>query len=113
MKQPKDNYKKENLMNKIFMLTTFILFNACATSKVIYTPEGKKGYNITCSGSALNWGMCYEKAGEMCGSEGYTIIEKSDDKGEIVSANQFGLYGGSVINRNMLIVCGKEEENKK
>lgn len=75
----------------------------CATASKTYMPDGQEGYNITCSGSMLNWGMCYEKAGKLCGSKGYEIIEKSGDQGSMVSGNQFGLYGGSIINRNMLI----------
>jgi hypothetical protein len=57
------------------------------------------------SGSALNWGMCYEKAGKLCGERGYEVLDKSGDTGAMVSANQFGLYGGSVINRSMIIRC--------
>lgn len=85
------------------LLLVFIFLGGCATAKKTYTSDGKEGYSITCSGSALNWGMCYEKAGEICGSKGYDVLEKSGDQGAMVSGNQFGLYGGSVINRNMII----------
>ena len=85
------------------LLLVFIFLGGCATAKKTYTSDGKEGYSITCSGSALNWGMCYEKAGEICGSKGYEVLEKSGDQGAMVSGNQFGLYGGSVINRNMII----------
>ena len=54
-------------------------------------------------GCALNWGMCYEKAGELCGTKGYEVLEKSGDTGAMVTAGQFGLFGGSVINRSMII----------
>ena len=77
----------------------------CATSKKTYTSEGKEGYSINCSGSVLNWGMCYEKAGELCNEKGYVVIEKSGDTGALVSGNDLGLYGGSVINRSMIIRC--------
>lgn len=86
-------------------LTIVIFLSGCATVKKTYTSNGQEGYSITCSGSALNWGMCYEKAGELCGQKGYEILEKTGDKGAILSGNQFGLYGGSVINRNMIIQC--------
>jgi len=88
----------------VFIIIVLLLFG-CATASKIYTPDGKVGYNITCSGSALNWGMCYEKAGDICGSKGYEVLSKSGDKGTILSGNQFGLYGGSVINRSMIIQC--------
>ncbi len=77
----------------------------CASSRKVYTPMGTPGHSITCSGSALNWGMCYEKAGQLCGERGYEVIEKTGDKGVVLSGNQFGLYAGSVITRNLLIQC--------
>jgi len=82
-----------------------LLLSGCATASKTYTSDGKEGYNITCSGSALNWGMCYEKAGEICAQKGYEVLEKSGDQGSTMSGNQFGLYGGSIINRNMIIKC--------
>ena len=87
------------------LLLILVLLGGCATVKKTYTSDGKEGYSITCSGSALNWGMCYEKAGEICGVKGYEVLEKSGDQGAIVSGNQYGFYGGSVINRNMIIKC--------
>jgi hypothetical protein len=92
---------------KIIMAVLFIAacVTGCATASKTYTPDGKEGYSITCSGSALNWGMCYEKAGDICGTKGYEVLAKSGDQGAIVSGNQFGVYGGSVINRNMIIKC--------
>lgn len=77
----------------------------CATSKKTYTEDGKEGFSINCSGSVLNWGNCYEKAGELCGSKGYEVMEKSGDVGNTISSNQYGLYGGSVINRSMRVKC--------
>lgn len=93
-------------MKKIAVCLFFAVFTGgCATASKTFTSDGKEGYNITCSGSALNWGMCYEKAGEICGSKGYEVLEKSGDQGAMLAGNQFGLYGGSVINRNMIIKC--------
>jgi uncharacterized protein YceK len=86
----------------IFLVLCFFT-GGCATAKKTYTSDGKEGYVITCSGSALNWGMCYEKAGKICGTKGYEVLEKSGDQGAMVSGNQFGLYGGSVINRSRVI----------
>jgi len=89
----------------VILLISVILFGGCATAKQTYTADGQLGYSINCSGSAGNWGMCYEKAGEICGPKGYEVLEKSGDQGAMVSGNQFGLYGGSVINRSMIIKC--------
>jgi hypothetical protein len=86
-----------------YILLTVVLLGGCATAKKTYTSEGKEGHSINCSGTYLNWGLCFEKAGEICGSKGYEVLEKSSDKGAMVSGNQFGLYGSSVINRTMII----------
>ena len=94
-------------MRIFVIIALFSLISGCATASKTYTADGEQGYNITCSGSALNWGMCYEKAGAICGEKGFVILEKSGDQGALVSGNQFGLYGGSVINRNMIIKCKK------
>lgn len=77
----------------------------CATAKKTYTADGKAGYSINCSGTALNWGMCYEKAGDVCGTKGYEVLEKIGDSGTLVAGSQSGLYGGSVINRSIIVKC--------
>jgi hypothetical protein len=93
-------------MKKLLIILFVVPFlGGCATAKQTYTADGQLGYSINCSGSALNWGMCYEKAGEICGSKGYEVLQKSGDTGALVSGSQFGLYGGSVINRSMIIKC--------
>lgn len=90
----------------LFFLALAVLgFGGCATAKQTYTADGQQGYSINCSGSALNWGMCYEKAGEMCGVKGYNVLEKSGDQGTIVSGSQYGLFAGSVTTRSMIVKC--------
>lgn len=81
------------------------MITGCATAKQTYTSDGQKGYIINCSGSGGNWGMCYEKAGKICRDRGYIVLEKSGDQGVMMSAGQFGLFGGSVMNRTMIIKC--------
>jgi uncharacterized protein YceK len=93
------------MRSTIIFLFIAMTLSGCATASKTYTSDGKEGYNITCSGSALNWGMCYEKAGTLCGAKGYEVLEKSGDQGALLSGNQYGLYAGSVINRSMIIKC--------
>ncbi|MBU2621702.1 MAG: hypothetical protein KKD92_05235 [Proteobacteria bacterium] len=95
-------------MKKLGVLIIFVvLIGGCATAKQTYTADGQQGYSINCSGSALTWGMCYEKAGELCGEKGYEVLEKSGDQGAMVTGTQYGLFAGSVINRSMIIKCKK------
>ena len=91
-------------MRRIILVLSIMAFvSGCATASKTFTADGKEGYVIDCSGSALNWGMCYKKAGDICGSKGYVVLEKNGDKGAMLTAGQFGLFGGSVIHRSMII----------
>ena len=98
------------MQRAILVFLVVACVSSCATANKTFTSDGEEGYAITCSGSALNWGMCYEKAGKLCGSKGYEVLEKSGDKGAIVSAGQYGLFGGSVINRSMIVKCKDQTE---
>jgi len=72
-------------MFRILVVTSsFLLISACATVTETYLPSGKKGYNIGCDGSALSWDLCYNKAGEICKSRGYRVINKSGDKNPVM-----------------------------
>jgi hypothetical protein len=73
----------------------------CATASKTYTPDGRQGYVIDCSGQALTWGKCYEKAGDLCGNTGYDILSQTGDQGATVA----GIYGASVITRSLFIAC--------
>ncbi len=88
-----------------YTASILLLLTGCATASRTYTSGGEEGYNINCSGNARNWGMCYEKAGDICGSRGFVVLERSGDQGSAFSGNQFGLYGSSVTTRSMIISC--------
>jgi hypothetical protein len=61
-----------------FMLFSWALAIAsCATASETYTPTGQGGYAIDCSGAALTWNACDQKAGEICSSHGYSVISIS------------------------------------
>ncbi len=78
---------------------------ACTTSRQIVLPSGQTGYTVDCSGSNLSWSHCYRKAGRVCG-RGYTVSQKSDNHGgHPVVGDLFGLVGGSVVDRSLLIQC--------
>lgn len=89
----------------LILLSVCLSLSGCATASKTYTSDGREGFSISCSGSALSWGQCYEKAGDLCGARGYDVLEKSGDQGSTISANQYGLYGGSVMSRSVVIAC--------
>lgn len=92
-------------MRLIYLLPVVISLASCATASEVYTETGKIGYNVSCPGAAVGWNKCFELAGNICGSKGYKIIQKSGEQGAIVSGNQAGVYGGSTYNREMTIEC--------
>jgi hypothetical protein len=92
-------------MRTLHVVAFCLVIAGCATSKETFLPDGGKGHSINCSGTAGNWGMCYEKAGELCGTRGYDVIAGGADQGAVVSGSQYGLYAGSVMNRSLLIRC--------
>lgn len=53
----------------------------------------------------MSWEQCYEKAGQTCKSNGYEIISKEGDQGATIAGTQYGVFGGSVMTRVMLIAC--------
>ncbi len=76
----------------------------CATASKTYTPDGRQGYVIDCSGQALNWGKCYEKVGDLCGNTGYDILTQTGDQGATVGA---GSTARPSSRRNLVIACKK------
>src|SRR6266436_3273938 len=80
------------LIRLIFILCTSALVG-CASSSKTFDADGKEAHVLNCSGTARNWGMCLEKAGEICGTKGYEIVQKSGDTGWIASGSNIRVYG--------------------
>ena len=94
------------MMRSVLCLAVFLVaLSGCATSSKTHTPDGKVGHSITCSGTALTWGSCYEKAGAICGANGYVILAGGAEQGAVVSGSQYGMFGSSVMSRSMLVQC--------
>ena len=105
---------RQALNAKQFMKLTLpilpiLLLAACATSEEIDIAEGHRGYSIDCSADHLNWSLCYEKAGEICGEKGFVILDKTGGTGVVIAGVQYGVYGESEQNRSMIIKCSQAE----
>lgn len=87
------------------MIATIAALSGCATQKTVYLPDGRSGHSINCSGSALSWDLCYQKAGELCQANGYDILAKEGEQGSTISGTQYGVFGGTTMNRTLLIAC--------
>lgn len=49
----------------------------CTTAKDVYLPDGTQGHHISCDTFASSSADCYQKAGEICGAKGYTIVNET------------------------------------
>ena len=102
---------------KILLLILVILLASCATSKRMYLPDGSYGHNISCDGAANKIGNCFQKAGDLCGASGYTLLNR---EGEAIpfshtqagvhanEVNANGVYvqqSGSWVSRSIFIRC--------
>ena len=78
----------------------------CVSSQETFTAEGQKGHVISCTpgwtggivgsiaNASTNWGTCYQKAGEICGARGYTVLARSDEP-------TFAAHASAHADRNM------------
>lgn len=109
-----------------FSTIACLCLSGCVTSRSIYTGSGQHGYEITCSGYKNTWEDCLAKAGDLCKSKGYSVLEKnneripfgfnsvnatSDMKAKLFSYNEHNTFdsigvAGFKVHRSMLVVCG-------
>ena len=82
-----------------------LILTGCATSQETYTESGRPGYTIDCSGTARNWGMCYEKAGNICRERGYDIVAGGSDQDAAIVVSNGNAAGHVKNNRSMVIQC--------
>lgn len=82
-----------------------LFLGGCAFASETYTPNGQKGYSVTCSGAAASWANCFEKAGELCGSKGYDVLDRGGDSGFVAGGGGSSFFAGSTYSRAMLIRC--------
>ncbi|RMT83099.1 putative Lipoprotein [Pseudomonas savastanoi pv. nerii] len=57
-------------MIRILSLLSIIValgLTGCATASNTYLKNGRQGLSIDCSGEAMSWASCYEKADASCG----------------------------------------------
>jgi hypothetical protein len=97
------------LTSKVIVPATLALtaIAACATVEETYGPSGRTAYTIECSGTGVNWGDCYAKAGNLCQERGYDVVQQSDEEGATGSLGNFGAFDTSLHFRSMTIECGE------
>jgi hypothetical protein len=82
-----------------------IILGACASSTEVEVAQGQRGYSIDCSGDNLNWSLCYEEAGQICGPKGFEILDKTGGTGVVIAGIAYGVYRQPEEQRSMLVKC--------
>lgn len=91
-------------MKKLALLICLSI-SGCVVTKQTYAPDGRTAVSMNCSGIALSWASCYEKAGAICGARGYDVLAVNGETGAVITANPQGAFGSTVLNRTMMIAC--------
>jgi hypothetical protein len=99
----------------------------CVSSNESYMADGRKGHVINCTpgwtggivgavaNASTSWGTCFEKAGELCGAKGYTVLHRSDEPGFAAHVGQYGGHASTTNNRTLIVRCneGGSQQAKK
>lgn len=85
-----------------------LALSACATSEGMVLPDGSQGQSISCDGTMLSMGDCYQKAGDLC-PRGYDILGQDGQavplgySGGQLSGNTAYVQGGYVTTYGMVV----------
>lgn len=77
----------------------------CASVRESYAPDGRKAYELNCSGTARSWDKCYSKAESLCKPAGYDVLSKAGEGRAPVGGGAGGVYGSLTYERSILIAC--------
>ncbi|MFI8372523.1 hypothetical protein ACIGCH_00240 [Pseudomonas helleri] len=92
-------------MNKALTLLALLALGGCATASNTYLADGKQGLSIDCSGEAMSWAKCYEKADASCAGTGYSIVGTDGSPAVKDSEKTLGVDVGNFNSRNIVVVC--------
>lgn len=97
----------------LFILTCGASLAGCAVSRQISGPDGETLYAIECSGYMMTMGSCLEKAGKICGDNGYELLMGgTTNHGNAATFGQFGVISTPIIQREIVVRC-KNLDNSK
>ena len=105
-------------MFRMLVVVGFLaVLQGCATSSEVFLADGSKGYNIKCGGAVMNYSHCLEKAGELCGTKGYLVVNQQGDTVPFSTASGafgansqaasggFSAQSGAIVTRNLFVKC--------
>ncbi len=95
-------------LHKILLIgVALTAITGCAIERQAYLPDGSLGHSISCDGAAVGMNICFEKAGSICGSRGYKLLNRD---GQVVYSgvampNQGYAGFGGFSTKSILIKC--------
>jgi hypothetical protein len=92
-------------MIRLLSLIAIVGLTGCATASNTYLKNGQQALNIDCSGEAMSWAGCYEKADASCAGTGYEIVGTDGTPRPAESDKTLGVDVGNYKSRNVLVVC--------
>lgn len=92
-------------MKNLTLTLLCLLLASCASVSKTYTASGEQAYSLNCSGTARGWDKCFKAAGDLCGSRGYTILDRSSEDTMHAQFNSYGFSASKSNERSMLITC--------
>jgi len=91
-------------MSKYLTFSAILALTGCATASPTYLANGAKGQSIDCSGEAMAWKACYEKAENVC-PNGYTFVGSDGTPQPAPEDKTLGADLGNYKNRVLVITC--------
>jgi hypothetical protein len=92
-------------MKLAFFLALALAIGGCATSRTIIGQDGKPLHKISCDGAVQSIDACYEKAGELCGSAGYDIVNQGGSVNPFFVASGGTFTSGAAVYRTVFARC--------
>lgn len=92
-------------MNKLLLVMVVLGLAGCATASKTQLNNGQQGLSIDCSGEAMSWEKCYEKADASCAGTGYNIVGTDGTPQPKESDKTLGVDVGNFKGRTIVVVC--------
>lgn len=65
-------------------LLVMTLACGCASRRITYLPDGRRGYVVTCGAPLQSWTSCLARAGRLCGAGGYVVGYENEIERELI-----------------------------
>ncbi len=98
---------RETQVHRVVAVLIMASASGCAMHRKVYDAAGIPAYRINCSGTALTWGVCQQRASRLCGAEGYTITDQTHETGVMsLPDGKGGINQVAMTTRIMTVRCG-------